>query len=268
MAGINKQLFDLWAKAPRDNEQTYLHWLRVNLEKPIFQYLIDTYLPRLQKWWATYKLPLPSQTNKTIVIYETRVLPQLEFHILNTCYFAKGWSLVIYCSAANIQTVRNVLGHNRFRAILHEIDTSANDRNAYIKLYKTLEFWDSIPGEYVLCAEIDSFLRRPLPCDKVEKNDYICSMWPWYADHPGGGGLSIRRVAAMKRICRECPEYAELYNDLDGWASHGVKKLGLLYDNSLFAEAARLADPYGLHQFWTFYSPDFDYSKYLELAIH
>jgi hypothetical protein len=267
MTHISENLLNLWQKAPRDNEKTYLHWLRINLEQPIFQHLIDTYLTRLKKWWANYKLPLTSKTNKTIVIYETRILPQLEFHILNTCYFAQGWSLLIYCSAANIGTIRDILGHNKFCAIIHQVESTNNDRITYNEFYKSRQFWDTIPGEYALCVEMDSYLRRRLPHDIIEKHDYICSAWPWHVDQPGGGGLSVKRVAAMKRICDELPDFAKMYPDLDGWASHGIKKLGLTYNNSLFTEAARLADPYGVHQFWTFYSPDFDYSKYLELEI-
>lgn len=239
--------------------------MRCEAEPIIFNHLIEKYLPTLRTWWSTYKLPLVS--DRAIIIYETRVLPHLEFHILNTCYFAKGWSLVIYCTRQNIDEIIRILGANHHRATLRLVEPGDNPRDTYISFYKSRAFWSSIPATYALCAEIDSYLRKPVP-QTISDYDFICARWPWHNTLPGGSGLTIRRVSAMLRICDELPGLADEFFDLDGWAAHGIVRLGLSYNNTMIAEAETLADPVGLHQWWTFYSPQSPHIlRYLELEI-
>ncbi len=261
-------LFQSWLNSAMagTDAKTHFHRLRMTLEPIIFNYFIKKYLPTLKVWWQNYKLPLVS--DRAIVIYETRTLPHLEFHILNTCYFARNWSLIIYCSHENIDEIYRILGPNRFRAtvrLIEKDDRSPRDR--YISFYKSRQFWESIPATYALCAEIDSYLRKPIP-ETIRDYDFVCARWPWHSHICGGSGLTIRRVSAMLRICDELPGHAEQYDDLDSWAAYGVKDLGLTYNNTMFMEAARIEDPVGLHQWWTFMRPpSLHILRYLVLEI-
>lgn len=267
MENTFKEIINIWQKSAAESgdAKTHLHRLRMELEPVIFNHFIKKYLPTLQNWWKNYKLPLVS--DRAIIIYETRTLPHLEFHILNTCYFAKGWSLIIYCTRENIDEIIRILGPNHHRATLRLIEVGYKSRDTYISFYKSRQFWESIPATYALCSEIDSYLRKPIP-ETISEYDFVCARWPWHPNICGGSGLTIRRISAMLRICDELPGYAEQYFDLDSWAAYGVKDLGLTYNNSIFMEAEPLADPVGLHQWWTFYSPNSPYIlRYFELEI-
>jgi hypothetical protein len=253
-------------------ERDRLHQMRLSCEGPIFSHLITKYLPYLKTWWKSYTLPLGSETDKTIVMYETRIMPQLEFHILNTCYFAQGWSLMIYCSQENHDAIRDILKNNRYRATIHILAPSENTPYvAYNSFYKTREFWSSIPGEYALCVEVDSYLRKQIP--DISEYDYICSKWPWHNDLSGGGGITIRKVSAMLEICDKLPEYEFKpgHVNQDQWVAQAVHDLGMKYNNNFFTEASLNENVYGVHQWWTFFNPSSDsipiYEKYLELDI-
>ena len=150
--------------------------------------------------------------------------------------------------------ILRILGPNRYRASLHLLEESAlMPRDAYISFYKSRRFWESIPGDFAICAEIDSYLRRPIP-DKITEYDYVCSKWPWHPNQAGGGGLSIRRVSAMLRICDELPDLANEIFDLDSWASYGTDRLELKYNSDIFVEASLDENTYGMHQWWTFFA--------------
>jgi hypothetical protein len=270
LAPVLQSLVNEFAKHMDKPEEQRLHQMRVHCENIVFSHLIDKYFPYLKNWWASYKLPLATETDKVIVIYETRILPHLEFHILNTCYFAQGWSLLIYCSPENHSAILNMLGNNRYRAIVHVLAPSKlTPYETYKSFYKSRQFWSSIPGKYALCAEADSYLRRALP--DISEYDYVCAKWPWHRALPGGSGLTIRRVSAMLRICDELPDYDARIHHLDYWASEGVKDLNMKYNNDIFVEADIDTNAYGLHQWWTFFRPVVElkeiHEKYLKLDI-
>jgi hypothetical protein len=267
MEQIVNSLFQSWINSAQESPdaKTHFHRLRMTLEPIIFNYFIEKYLPTLKVWWQNYNLPLVS--DRAIVIYETRTLPHLEFHILNTCYFAKGWSLIIYCTRQNIDEIIRILGPNHHRATLRLVEPGDKPRDTYISFYKSRQLWESIPATYALCAEIDSYLRKPIP-ETIRDYDFVCARWPWHPDSPGGSGLTIRRVSAMLRICDELPGLTDEIPDLDSWAAHGIKRLGLKYNNTMFMEAEPLEDPVGLHQWWTFMRPpSLHILRYLVLEI-
>jgi len=240
-----------------------LHKYHTIYEKRVFDYLKSKYLDYLRNWWKSYELPTVS-INNCIVLYETRCHPNLEFIIYNLTYFARNWGLIIYCSNANYNFINNILKHNSIKAVLHiirEDEGGREVRNEYNEFTKSDEFWSSLPCNNILMCEMDAYLRKKIP-HNVLSFDYICCLWPWYADLPGGGGISFRNVNAMKRICREYPELKiELFAQ-DSWAAEGCKRLNLSYNNSYLVEAAHhIIDPIGFHNWWTFINPR-DLNKY------
>lgn len=245
-------------------------------EKKIFSYFKDRYLGQLREWWATYTLPIISETDRCIFLYEPRCHDSLEFLIYNLAYFARGWGLIIYCSKASHTHISNILKHNKFRAILHIVrddEGGIEARDHYIGLVKSLDFWNSIPCKYLLMCEMDTYLRKSLPSD-INKYDYICAKWPWHPHSPGGSGLSIRNVSSMKRICTELPDLHAVIFDQDSWAAEGCKRLNMTFNNSYFVEADHYnTEAVGFHNWWTFISPERlvqlanTYEKYLTLDL-
>jgi hypothetical protein len=252
-----------------------LHKYHILYEQRVFNILRERYLNILKEWWSQYKLPLISETDKCIVLYETRCHLNLEFLIYNLTYFAKGWGLIIYCSKDNYNFINNILDHNKFRAILHivrEDEGGRNVRDEYNEFVKSSIFWNSLPCKYILMCEMDAYLRKCVP-DDITTYDYICCNWPWHSDLPGGGGISIRNVSSMKRICNK---YPTLSNDIfaqDSWAVEGCNHLNLSYNNTYLVEANHnIIDPIGLHNWWTFINPNepiFNhiYDNYLTLVL-
>jgi hypothetical protein len=267
-------LLDIYSESKTPEE--FLHKCHINYEQPVFDLLKHKYMDFFKKWWDTYTLPIISETNKSIVIYETRCHINLEFLIYNLTYFARGWGLIIYCSKDSHRFICDILKHNRFRAILHIVrdDEGGKEvRDEYNNFVKSSIFWNSIPTEYVLMCETDTYLRKHIP-DNITDYDYVCCKWGWHKDLAGGGGLSFRRVSSMKRICLEHP-YLEKIFAQDSWVAEGCKILNLSYNNTYFVESYHdIPDPIGFHQWWTFINPHTfktywkNYSIYLSLDIY
>jgi hypothetical protein len=246
------------------DRREYLSKNRTELEKPIFDYLRAQYLPFLQEWWKTYTLPAATTANRSIVIYETRKHENLEFLIYNSTFYCPNWTLTIYCTHQNYDHICSILAHNKDRAALHIVNEKTgeytSDRNAYISFMKSRQLWDSIPYEYVLLLEMDAYLLRHVPATLTA--DYYCAPWPWHPDLPGGSGLTIRAVAAMREICAQLPESADAIFDQDYWGGAGIKELKKSFNNSLFIEAGLTINPVGVHQWWTFIQPTPEYIQY------
>ena len=104
---ISEELFKITniIKESSISNDDLLHKLHINLEKPIFDYLKSQYLEKFRKWWDTYTLPSKSKYN--IVLYETRCHSNLEFLIYNLTYFAENYGLILYCSEANYDYIKN-----------------------------------------------------------------------------------------------------------------------------------------------------------------
>ncbi len=230
------------------------------LEPLIFRYMRETYLPTLRQWWSTYELP--HSAKRSIVVYETRNHEQLEFLLLNLCYFAQGWHLTIYCSDENLESVRAIVGSKG--ATCHVVRPTEgeydSERNEYNAVLKSRKFWEGLQQfEHVLLAEVDSYLTAPIhTISGLEDYDYIASKWIWNPSAPGGGGLSIRRVSYMIALCDL--EIEELMQDT--WVSEGIQQRGGVVGN-YFSESVLIEQCVGVHQWWSFY-----FQYYLILDQH
>ena len=241
-------------------ESICLENARTVLEPQVFS-VMRRYLETLRSWWRSHSL---QKSSKSIVIYETRCHEQLEFLILNCCYFASEWALTIFCSEENYDFLCSILGSNREKARIivrrkHEGEYSA-EREEYNQFLISKEFWTMMSDfgyTHVLMAEVDSYL-----CDHVEtidslyEYDYIASRWNWM-DAPGGGGLSIRRVSKMLELC-DIPIDAKMQ---DCWASEGIQRVGGIVNNTIFAESCFLEKAWGTHQWWAFVTSETLQSK-------
>lgn len=237
-----------------------LHSIRMFLEKPIFDELHARYLPFFKQWYASYDIPAYDTASNTIFIYETRLHYNLEFLIYNTLYFAPTFGLHLVCSSENHAYLCKILGKNLGRVKLVVLEETAGayetGRNAYNEFMKSADFWNSIPSriQCILTAEVDSYMRNPLE-DVMLDIDYCASRWTWKPDLPGGGGISLRNVQAMKDICEKLPDLAKEQWAQDCWANEGVIRLGKTFNNTFFIESWLQPEAVGVHQWWTFCLP-------------
>lgn len=131
---------------------------------------------------------------KGAVIVETRPIPNLkdiiEGHLK---YLPEDWGITLYMSDANSL---DGLSREAQLRIIRNINV-----NEYNTLFKSENFWDSLPYDKVLVFQSDSMLLR----DGIENFlewDYVGAPWK-FQEHGGNGGLSLRNVAMMKYMCKK-----------------------------------------------------------------
>ncbi len=236
------------------------HRCRELLEPIVFQHMRETYLPRLREWWSTHVIP--ADAKRSIVVYETRNHEQLEFLILNLCYFAPDWALTVYCSEENYTFVKEIVGVKGATIRIHRPAEGdyASERNEYNAVLTSRQFWKGLTHfEHVLLAEVDSYLVRPLSTiTDLDDYDYSASKWIWNTAAPGGGGISLRRVSYMLQLC----DVGITVSMQDVWVSEAIQQIGGSV-GSHFSESVLLEEPIGVHQWWSFY-----FQYYIILAEH
>jgi len=233
-------------------EVALLHTYRMELEPFVFNTLRTRYGSALQRNWDTCEIP--KGADKTIVLVERRVHPNLLFCIQNAVYFARDWGLSIVCSDANRAFVEACLGHHVASVSLYPVfrgtATPEKGKKEYNYLLQTPDFWRLFPEPHLLMMETDTYLTKPLPTD-ILKYDYAASKWPWAPTTPGGGGLSYRKRAVMEHLCSidASKQVAQ-----DCFISELIVKHGYSYpsyDAAFFGEFHYRSSMCGTHQWWT-----------------
>jgi len=241
-----------------NSHDEYLHQQRLQIDPIIFNSLRNIHGKRLEEFWNTYKVPLIS--DKAIVFVERRCHPNLEFCLHNAAYFARGYSIHIFCSHANLNFIQTLCVDKEvnIHVMFDTIGTSKQGRDDYNKLLKTSAFWNIFQEEHILTMETDCYLLKPIP-DSIYEYDYVASRWAWLDTKPGGGGLSYRKTSIMKEICNMNLDH-EMQDTL---ASDGIDilcKKFPSYDESMyfFTESISSDQAIGVHQWWTFISDTSD----------
>ncbi len=250
--------------------------LKNELHTPIFMELHTKYLAFFQTWYASYRIPEYSKSSNVIFIYETRNHYNLEFLFYNVMYFARGWGLHVVCSETNYDLIKGILGANISNVRIDIVEDTGEYGDGlvqYNEYMKTEEFWFSIPDTVrkILTVEVDSYMRYPIVPVMLDI-DYCASRWGWDADSPGGGGITLRSVSAMKDICRRLPELRKEIFAQDCWASEGICRLGYSYNSTFFMEGCLQKEAVGVHQWWSFSYPMFQerlecFKEYMKLHI-
>ena len=237
-------------------EQEYNHSNRCQLDPLIYQVLQKKYMNDFSSHWNDTVIPMESE--RAIVIVERRCHPNLEFCIKNAVYFARGFSLYIFCSYANLEFVKTICGNQKDSVhiipVFETIGTPEEGKEVYNKLLCDKEFWNRIQADVCLMIETDSYLRAPLP-ESIFEYDYVASKWPWLRDEPGGGGLSIRKRSMMLDICERTEGPVDIMQD--SFTSNGVIAHGYTYPSweeseRYFSEGGYFPQACGVHQWWTF----------------
>lgn len=233
---------------------------RQQLDPFVFDLLNKMYGQRLQDFWDN-EYVIPKHSDKAIVIVERRAHPNLKFCLQNAVYFCRGYALHVFCSKANFEYVKVILGKQFDNVHVHivfdTIGTASQGYKEYNDLLKTKGFWMMFPEEHIITMETDCYFRKPLP-ESIYQYDYVASIWPWLPQQPGGGGLSYRKRSKMLEIC-DRQEGSKGAPAQDAYACEGVLALGFkfpTYAQSLtyFTECHYSAIAVGTHQWWTYCS--------------
>jgi len=241
-------------------EEDFIHQCRLQIEHILFHSLYELYGTTLRNFWNTATIPLKS--DKALIFVERRCHPNLEFCLYNAAYFARGYSIHIFCSQANHNFIKSVCGTQfsniHVHIIFETIGTPEQGKLDYNKLLKTKEFWNTFQEEHIITMETDAYFLKHIP-DSIYEYDYVASKWPWAPNEAGGGGLSYRKCSIMKKICDL--EDNDVINDpmQDGFASNGIRVLrGKITEFPYFTECEFSKNSIGTHQWWSFISSEDD----------
>lgn len=252
------------------------HTKRIVMEERVYTILKSIYLEKLRDFWTNYTVPSTSLNDRSLVIIEPSIHPNLEFILYCAAYFARGWSITIVCSDVNIEYIKGLLGPTHKEVcIMQEFQGTpepAVGKNYYNYLLQSLEFYEKLPCENLLFMEMDTYLRKPLP-DSILNYDYIASPYSW-DNSTQGGGLSFRKKSVMIQVCTA---HTGLLPAQDVYADTSMKVLGFNtapfeVARKLFCESCLYEDPVGFHQWWTFFhlgGEDYDkiYKHYMTLDM-
>lgn len=259
------RMFDEFPQSFEEITPEIRHKKRLALEPFIYDILKTKYGRTLDSWWKTYTIPKVSLEDKTIVIVERRIHPNLWFLIRNLCYFCQGWSILFVCSKTNIHYIQEILEHNRNNCMFMVAFSDSPDRERAIQEYNRLlkdpNFYNSLPSENCLFVQTDTYLRKNIP-DKILEYDYVASPFTW-DETSAGGGLSFRKKSAMIKICLN-PN--PTFETEDTFICNGVKENGMKMPEFMegiqyFVESCLYEDPVGVHQWWTFFYSGIEYAE-------
>jgi hypothetical protein len=251
-----------------------LHKKRTSIEPFIYDILKTKYYSIFDTFWKNNSIK--KNTNKSIVIIERRIHPNLAFLIRNMFYYARDWSMTIICSDVNFSYLKTVLTNNSDNVILLPLFEGNPNRdiaiNEYNNLLKSSYFYRLLPFEHLFIVQTDTYLRRKID-ESILNYDYVASFFAWDKTSCGGG-MSYRKRSSMISICDKFKKEISIE---DCFINEGVKMLGYKipdYKDGLnyICESCYSENPFGLHQWWTFYSIKSDpylifFNKYLELEI-
>lgn len=251
------EIFSVLLSIKRSEEFTdNLHKYRCELDPFVFRSLHELYGKEFDDFWNSTTIPKVS--DKAICIVERRCHPNLKFCLQNAAYYARGYSIHIFCSEANIDYVHTICGKQfnnlNVYPIFKDIGTPEAGKKEYNDLLMTYQFWNTFKEEHVITIETDSYFLKPIP-DSIYEFDYVGSKWISNEQEPGGGGLTYRKVAVMKEILEKIDTEGHVMQDT--FASHGIKALNKKYPsleegNKYFIEGYISDQGIGVHQWWTF----------------
>jgi hypothetical protein len=157
-----------------------------------------------QRVWARSQ----DQPRLALAIVEMREHPWLQGVLYNAAHMYGGRndiSLHIYHGTGNADFVKDIIAGWQ-NVNLHNLGLKSLTVPDYSSLLTTTSFYDKLGNaSHVLVFQTDTLLLRPID-EGMFAYDYVGAPWPHRVHKPprpnlGNGGLSLRRVAAMKAAC-------------------------------------------------------------------
>jgi hypothetical protein len=229
---------------------------RCDLEPYIWQYFMFNYGPKLDEFWKKHQFPKKSKYAWLLV--ERRCNQNWWFLLRNMAWAGPNFSLYIFCSDENYEFIKKLLGDKAENVNIIKwfkgFATRQEGKDQYAQTFKLPGFYKLIESEYFIRVEMDTYLRHKIP-ESIFRGDFYGAPWGWKPELPGGGGLVIRKIKTMIDLCTK-ENNTNLEAD-DDWVGKKVIEYGLEYPSleyrkEIFSENFPVADPVGVHQFWTF----------------
>jgi len=222
----------------------------------------------------TQNITPPVVSNRAVVIPEDRILPHLEFHILNAMLLLPGYTIKIVCTLSAVDKMKVFCQqiHDNIQVISANVDKFT--QNTYNDMMLSADFWQQFDEEHLLIYQQDSILFRQ-GIDEFEQYDYVGAPWPMSNTANrigvGNGGFSLRRKSIMlkcldvvKPQTLRLDTSTERYMDNRGlWnPPEDVYYSRVIIDNKLGQVASRevannfsqesvfSTNPLGGHQYW------------------
>ncbi len=234
------------------------HKLRVELEPELYEELQHRYSEKLNAFWesASFQKNAPN----TVCVIERRCHPNLEFVIKNCMYFATKsapFSLTLVCSKQNEEYLRTIVGkHSETTNWIVAFDTNPGYEQARIDYNRFLtspELYEQISADYILTAQTDCWLRKPLP-PVLWTLDYCAAFWVWQPNDVGGGGLTWRKRSTVLQMCKTRKNINTPEDVYFSQMCRFMESKTLPYEEGadIFCESVLCEDAVGVHQWWTY----------------
>jgi hypothetical protein len=230
--------------------------LRCSLEPFVYTYLQQKYGAMLQTFWESY-LP-PKKSEHVFLIAERRAHPNFLFILQNIAWAGPHMAVYIFCSEDNQSFVKALLGNKCEHYHIIPIFTGNPSREegkiAYNNLFTDYRFYQLIDATYMLTVQMDNFFRKKID-PAMFIGDYWGNPWSWNEAAAGGGGATVRRIAAMIDLCRvhRADPNVPFNGTEDIWFSDRVTAYpDISFRFTYMMESVHVEDPYMVHQFWTF----------------
>lgn len=249
-------MFDGFSHSPEDLTNELRHAKRMALEPLVYDCLVRKYGAFLKRFWDSHTVPV---SNKRIVIVERRIHPNLAFVLYNAAYYGSDWGITLICSDVNLAYCKSIVGEKPGVAIIPfftGVGTPYQGKQEYNQLLQSAKFYSLFGEDHLCIVETDCYFRRKIP-DWVLEYDLVGCPYVW-DEETAGGGLSFRNRKAMLQICERVPEKLEA-QDVYLWK--GAQQLNLRLPSYEVAgeeltESIFSLNPFGVHQWWTFFFPN------------
>lgn len=190
------------------------------------------------------------RTTKAAVLVEPRDHPLLKYVIYNFMYLLapQGWSLHVFCSNKNYQTINEI--RKTMNLHIHLLPKDNLTEPEYNQLLTSENFYNEFDEKitHLLIFQTDTMLLKDNISDFLTF-DFIGAAWSFSPHRGCNGGLSLRNRKKMLQMCKEriCNE------NEDGFFSYTnqdmLNKIPTLEDKNNFSmETIWCDDPMGMHR--------------------
>lgn len=210
---------------------------------------------------------LKTSLDNEVVLIEFRILPHLEFLLLNTILkLGNTWSYTIVCGIDNYEFMNLLASKISSNIKIIKLEYNNININKYNEILTSAVFWNLFIGSKILIWQEDSCIFQS-NINEFINWDYIGAAWPRNDNSygVGNGGLSLRTKSMMIDIInKEKPEDTQTYYNYEyniipedvyfttNMIKHKIGKLAIKNEAIKFSdEQFQYSNSFGGHNFFT-----------------